>query len=266
MKKIFFEVVGIKIKIILTINPGNGADPLSAKKSFEKLLKSYLGSFESKKKFNRPDFIIHISSSTDIPATDFLKIEGTSVYTMVLKDVSERKIHTFYQIGIYQFHYIFHKAIENILSQHHGFGIHSSAILRNGSVDLFLGKSGAGKSTISSMLSQEFTKLTDDLSFVRKKNSHYYYYDAPEIDKDWKDRKTSFYNIKNVYFLRKSSFFKVKKLNNDEALALLLKSIQIVNRESITDLISFIEKINSFSYFYFTKDKYQLLKFYEGLP
>jgi hypothetical protein len=55
-----------------------------------------------------------------------------------------------------------------VLAQEGGFLMHAASAIRNGNAFLFVGVSGAGKTTISRLAPPDVTLLTDEISYVRK--------------------------------------------------------------------------------------------------
>lgn len=60
-----------------------------------------------------------------------------------------------------------------VLAKQGGFLLHSASAIRNGRAFLFAGVSGAGKTTISRLAPADATLLTDEISYVRKRDSGY---------------------------------------------------------------------------------------------
>jgi hypothetical protein len=56
-----------------------------------------------------------------------------------------------------------------VLARQGGFLLHSASAIRNGKAFLFAGVSGAGKTTISRLAPADATLLTDEISYVRKR-------------------------------------------------------------------------------------------------
>lgn len=57
-----------------------------------------------------------------------------------------------------------------VLAKQGGFLLHSASAIRNGKAFLFAGVSGAGKTTISRLAPMDATLLTDEISYVRKRD------------------------------------------------------------------------------------------------
>jgi hypothetical protein len=60
-----------------------------------------------------------------------------------------------------------------------GFLLHAASAIRNGKAFLFAGVSGAGKTTISRLAPADATLLTDEISYVRKRDSGYVAFGTP---------------------------------------------------------------------------------------
>jgi len=66
-----------------------------------------------------------------------------------------------------------------VLAKQGGFLLHSASAIRNGKAFLFAGVSGAGKTTISRLAPPDATLLTDEISYVRKRDDGYMAYGTP---------------------------------------------------------------------------------------
>ena len=66
-----------------------------------------------------------------------------------------------------------------VLARQGGFLLHSASAIRNGKAFLFAGVSGAGKTTISRLAPADATLLTDEISYVRKRDDGYIAYGTP---------------------------------------------------------------------------------------
>ena len=64
------------------------------------------------------------------------------------------------------------------LSDRNGFLLHAATVVRNGKAYVFMGRSGAGKSTVAS-LSPKGSVLTDEISLLRRENGEWRAYGTP---------------------------------------------------------------------------------------
>src|ERR1700730_6275111 len=66
-----------------------------------------------------------------------------------------------------------------VLAREGGFLLHAGSGVRNGRAFLFSGVSGAGKTTITRLAPPDVTRLTDEVSYVRKEADGYHAYGTP---------------------------------------------------------------------------------------
>jgi hypothetical protein len=66
-----------------------------------------------------------------------------------------------------------------VLARQGGFLLHSASAIRNGKAFLFAGVSEAGKTTISRLAPPDATLLTDEISYVRKRDTGYVAFGTP---------------------------------------------------------------------------------------
>jgi hypothetical protein len=71
---------------------------------------------------------------------------------------------------------IFHSVI---LATRDGFLLHAASAIRNGRAFVFIGPSGAGKTTIASLAPVDAALLTDEISYVRKQAEGYVAFGTP---------------------------------------------------------------------------------------
>lgn len=178
---------------------------------------------------------------------------------------SATKLTSYYQIGIFQFQIVLIKILHKLLAKNNGFLLHASANNINHQAMLFLGDHGSGKSTIMKFLNDKYPALADDSVIVKKESENYYLYQTPFIEKEnWFKRESSMYEIKNVFFLRKSDYYKIEKIKNKESL--IQKMLKVFwtldnnHRYQLTHILKFIDNFNSFHNLYFGQDKHQVIK------
>ena len=66
-----------------------------------------------------------------------------------------------------------------VLAKQGGFLLHSASAIRNGKAFLFAGVSEAGKTTMSRLAPSDVTLLTDEISYVRKRDDGYVAFGTP---------------------------------------------------------------------------------------
>lgn len=176
---------------------------------------------------------------------------------LLISTGNKRKIKTFYDISIDQLVYLVKRVINELLASN-GFIIHASAIGKNNSAYLFLGQSGAGKSTIVNLLKKNFTPLADDSVIIKKEQNKFFLYQIPVKEKpDWINKSKKKYFIKKIYFLKKSAKVKVERIKDREKnLAKIMRQfwIEKPNKNQIKLILDFIAK-NDFYLLHFPKNE-----------
>jgi hypothetical protein len=111
----------------------------------------------------------------------------------------------------------------SLLSQGRGVLIHSCGIDNNGAGVLFIGSSGAGKSTIASLVTNRkgIKVLSDDRLIIRKLNGHFWMYGTPwhgDVKICSPDRAP----LERILFLRHAENNSIKKISPSEAMSRLI--------------------------------------------
>ena len=212
------------------------------------------------------DFLIEEIKNKSIKADYTIEFHHQKMFNILFKDKKQyllistntnRKLKTFYDLSFSQITYLLTKAVNELLVLD-GFIIHSSAICKNNLAYLFLGQSGAGKSTIISLLKKKYTPLADDSVIIRKKQNKFFLYQIPVKEKpDFIYKSKNKYAIKKIYFLKKSKELKVEKIKNKEKILTKITRqfwIERPNKNQVKLMLDFIEK-NDFYFLYFPKNE-----------
>lgn len=116
-------------------------------------------------------------------------------------------------------------SIQRFLPQF-GIFIHSSCIIMNNKAHIFLGVSGAGKTTIAK--NSNLPVLSDDLTILKVENNHVMasssVLDIGLRQKKYRKFAEKTYKLEGIFFLKQSSNNELKKIEIPEALELLLRS------------------------------------------
>lgn len=191
--------------------------------------------------------------------------QNNKEYVPIFEMVSGKKIFTYYQISLMQFEIVLKKALYALLEKNRGFVIHSSSVKIGRTAYIFMGKSGAGKSTIAQLLDKKYQALSDDITFLRKINSKYYIFQTPFREKAWWIKKnTSLYELKNAFFINKSQIFEIKKITNQDFISAgvlsQLAAAQGNPKNIFKEALSLTKNFGNFYNLYFDKDGDKIVK------
>ncbi len=111
-----------------------------------------------------------------------------------------------------------------VLLPQRGFLLHAATVVRDGRAYVFMGRSGAGKSTVAS-LSPVGTVLTDEISLLRFSNGCWQAYGTPFWGEFRADGQNEHYPIAGIYTLVQSSEDRVESLTTKEMIKALLPCV-----------------------------------------
>ncbi len=257
---IYLSIAGFNIKVSFT----KTTYLYIKEKIQEGILKFYQG-FVLDAKPKKIDYWIKFIDRKDI----FIFRKKIITLINLYQEVKTNKIVTYYQISIYQFLLVVRAIVEKLLETR-GFILHSSAANIRGKAYLFLGKSGAGKSTVITLLKKEYQSLADDSVIIKKEEGVFYLYQTPFFEKNnWFSKGSKRYFLGKVYFLRKKTFFKIEKIENKKG---LLKKIIYqfwTDKEHVKKqlkvILDFVNENNRFYFLHFNKKKKQLINLFSKL-
>lgn len=112
-----------------------------------------------------------------------------------------------------------------VLARQGGFLLHSASAIRNGNAFLFAGVSGAGKTTISRLAPTDATLLTDEISYVRKRDNGYVAFGTPFTGELAKLGENVSAPVAALYLLAKGSENRIDTIEAGEAARSLLANL-----------------------------------------
>jgi hypothetical protein len=118
-----------------------------------------------------------------------------------------------------------------LLAREGGFLLHASSAIRNGRALLFSGISGAGKTTMARLAPSDAVVLTDEVSYVTRKDSHYFAVGTPFFGELARAGANERAPIKALYLLAKGPENKIEPIAGTEAVRALLRNILFFARE-----------------------------------
>jgi hypothetical protein len=112
-----------------------------------------------------------------------------------------------------------------LLAAEGGFLVHSASALRNGRAFLFVGRSGAGKTTLSRLAPPDVTLLSDEISYVRHQEEGYYAFGTPFTGELARAGRNVAAPIAALYVLAHGTTNSIEPIGQAEAARTLLENI-----------------------------------------
>jgi hypothetical protein len=112
-----------------------------------------------------------------------------------------------------------------VLARQNGFLLHAASAIREGKAFLFAGVSGAGKTTISRLAPADVTLLTDEISYIRKRNDGYVAFGTPFAGELAKVGANTSARVAALYFLHQGSENKICPVTASDAGCGLLANV-----------------------------------------
>lgn len=142
---------------------------------------------------------------------------------------------TSYHISFLQFMLLLAHMITNLLRRNSGFMLHASACLVGGKAHIFIGKEGAGKSTILKLLRSKFPPLCDDQAIIRKLKNRYVFYQNPYLEKTPEISKSPLsIPIGGIYLLQKAPKIHVSQESTTDMLPHYLSNLLLADDQTDT--------------------------------
>lgn len=259
----FLNIAGFTIEIRLE-RTEKTLEFLKVKKFIYTFYKGFLIHSDDNR-FLTPHYRIVISYDKN---PNFLyKFKNKEKFVHLYQIESGNILRTYYYISLSQFNFILMDVLQNLFTSKNCFMLHGSAALVSDGAYVFLGKEGAGKSTIVKFLHAQFPALADDSFIIKFEQNYYYLYQSPFIDKEyWIKKGHGRYLLKKVFFLKKSTNFSVKRVY-DRAVILdkLLNQFYFgwmdkdyLNKQLLI-LTNFCSNFNNFNILYFAKNKIKII-------
>ena len=174
--------------------------------------------------------------------------------------ISNTHFITFYQhslIGVFQM--ILKYILIDLLYKNQGFGLHCSAVLIKNKAQIFRAKSGGGKSTILNLLKSVYKPIVDDFGIVKLINNNYYFYHSKFLEKQNFKRENQYYEIGNLFIIKKSSFNGITQASDDIINSKILEqAIFLTNSMIKIDIILKLTKKYPVKFLFFSKDRLKL--------
>jgi hypothetical protein len=145
-------------------------------------------------------------------------------------DLTSRIARVTNRAAIYSFDSFLRILYSLILVQEGGFLLHAASVVRDGQGYTFMGKSGAGKSTIAAH-SPEQSVLSDEISLIKKVEAGYLLYSTPFWGEQEIKGGNFCFPLQGIYQLKQSPQLYSRRLSPREALSRLMENILYFSRE-----------------------------------
>lgn len=257
MSTIYLFFCGFKIKIKLEKSQFNTAKEVF-KDNFINTFKHIIPS----KPHGTPDYTVSVS---DISWSSITPIKKKGGYFFCLyNEKNDNQINTHYFISMGLFKVLLMQILQNLTIKSQGILIHASSSIINDKADIFYGISGAGKSTIISLLQNNNKAFADDKVFIIKKSGRFIAYQMPFLEKTgWIERGQKPFPVGRVFFLVKSNNCRIEKIQSKEQAFQEFMSkfdaVKNVFKKDSQTLLNFITSHDCY-YLYFSKNKNELTK------
>ncbi|KKS98409.1 MAG: hypothetical protein UV73_C0002G0123 [Candidatus Gottesmanbacteria bacterium GW2011_GWA2_43_14] len=241
---VYLKIAGFTFRLVF-----HPTDWPSTRHHLIKEVEFSLGGFIVKKTYIHVDATVHF---IDRLGMDVLSEKKSNKHFInFYENKGKNTAISFYHIGIVQLIIIIRTILQNLLAENKGFIFHGSAVYIDDQAHIFLGKSGAGKSTILRLLAEKCLPLADDTLIIKKEKNNYFLYQAPMIDKQaWVGKSVRRYKMGKLFFLHKDMNYRSKKIKDKQLV--LKKLIRVFFTDSghtgkqMKYLLDFIDKNDTF--------------------
>ena len=243
----FIKVAGF----VLRINFFYSMDNLGFEKGFISKIDEYYQNFILNERQPQVDYIVDVRSEDDFKV--LINKRKEEIYINMYKTLEKRHIRTFYHLSGIQFQLIIRNITEELLASVGGFVTHASAVSANGKAFIFLGDSGAGKSTTMKTLSSAFKPLADDTVLIRMDGNKYYAYCSTAQEKNsWFMKSYKREDIAALCLVRKAKKTKIRKISSKQKVLDLISKQFFLDQFRIQDQMkNLFAFINCFDNFYY---------------
>lgn len=175
----------------------------------------------------------------------FFNLKEKKDYVLVSRRVSSRQTDSFYHISMPQLQIILRNICQSAIAGK-GAILHASSVVGSGKGYIFLGDSGAGKSTIARNLKPNMLPFTDDSIIIKKEKNEWVMFQSPVLQKNNQIvRNSKPVKIAKFCFLHKSVNNRVTKiLNKESVLTGFIKQLYS-DRESLNKQVALMMNLVS---------------------
>jgi len=145
--------------------------------------------------------------------------QGRVLYSPLCRYNSRTEVTCYYHSSITEFNFAVSSVLNRLFVRRPGFFIHASSIIVHDKAVLFMGESGAGKSTAVGFLKGKYIILSDDVLAIRKEEGRYFAYQTPFVEKNHRIRKQAGrWPVSHIYRVKQANAFKTDPLKDKTAM------------------------------------------------
>lgn len=248
MKKelVYLKIAGFVIQIRFFLTDEN----LSYEEGFIDKVKDYYQAFLLNKKQLKSDYIVEVVYEHSFRVIINKSKKDTFIH--FYKQLNKKRIRTFYHLSGSQLQILIRKITHDLLVEAKGFILHASASRVRRSAVLFLGESGAGKSTTMKILSSKFHPLGDDSIIIKKEKTSFYCYCSSAHERnDWFFKSYEKNKLRAICFIKKSDkTSKVKIISKQEAIRMMGKQMFSEKEDVSKQMENLVYFVQGFNHFY----------------
>ncbi len=259
-KNIFLEIASFIIRVRL-----KQTEDLFLQEKLYTDIKNYYSGFILSQKTNVINYTIEFVKKKKYP----IIMKNNEMYLNFFSDNKKNKIVCLYDVGLMHFQLLLREALQRLLASCEGFLLHASASNYHGKAIIFPAKQGSGKSTVMSFLHDAYPALADDTVVIKKEKGIFYFYQTPFVETNhWVKKSSKRYAMGPVFFLRKSSCYKIEKIKEREySIDRLAKQLRLYKEFSLRQMENLLDfaATSNFYFLYFGKDKSQILQLFRRI-
>lgn len=209
MKNTCLSIAGFTIQLVF-----HATEYTQAQKLFLlQLSKAYKG-FMIEGSDKKIDFSLHVMQSNQ---TEVLKYKERNYIEYYKVRKNKNSLTTFYSISVEQLAQLLRYILFHLIKEG-GFFMHGAVAIHNDKALLFVGASGAGKSTIVGMARKIATPFADDSFIIRNIKGVYYCFQTPFLDKQtWIKKINKGFKVGKIYLLEQSKHTSIEKIDSEKA-------------------------------------------------
>lgn len=130
------------------------------------------------------------------------------------------------------FNDLFLQVFNDILSENRGFIFHASSLVFEDKGYIFMGREGAGKSTVRKLV-KKIESLGDDVAIIKKRYNEFYLYGSPFYQRTKRSYENKKVKIEAIFNIIQSGFTMIENIDDFSSLETLRRNIFLSKNEKV---------------------------------